>query len=59
MMWLCVCTSLCGNDGDIVPLLVLTVQLGHCSDEPGVWSDAEQSFWVRLRIDGEPEGDRR
>jgi len=54
-----VCTSLCSNNGDIMPLFMLSVQLSHCRDEPSVWSDPEQSFWVRLRIDREPEGERR
>jgi len=42
-----------------MPLFMLSVQLSHCRDEPSVWSDPEQSFWVRLRIDREPEGERR
>lgn len=55
----CPCTSLCGNDGDIMPLLMLAVQLCRRSDESRVRSDAEQSLRVGLRIDGEPEGDMR
>lgn len=53
--WRPVITSLSGNDGDIVPLLMLTVQLRCRGDKPSVWGDAEQSLWIWLRINGVPE----
>lgn len=48
-------TPLCGDDSDIMPLLLLTVQLHHCAYEARVGGDAEQSLWVWLGIDGVPE----
>ena len=48
-------TSLCGDDGDVVPLLLLAVQLYHRGDEAGVRADTEDRLRVRLRIDGIPD----
>lgn len=48
-------TSLCGNDSDIMPLLLLTVQLHHRADEARVRGNAEQRLGIRLRINGVPE----
>lgn len=41
-----VITSLRGDEGDIVPLLMLTVQLCCRRDKPSVWGDPEQSLWI-------------
>lgn len=48
-------TPLCGDDSDIMPLLLLTVQLHHSVDKASVRGDAEQSLGVWLGIDGVPE----
>lgn len=47
-------TPLCGDDCDIVPLLLLAVQLHHRADGARVRGDAEQSLGVGLGIDGVP-----
>ena len=47
-------TPLCGDDSDVVPLLLLAVQLHHRADEARVRGDAEQSLGVGLRINGVP-----
>lgn len=52
-------TPLCCDDGDIVPLFLLTVQLHHRADKACVRGDAEQSLGVWLRIDGVPERNKR
>lgn len=48
------CTSLRGDDCDVVPLLLLAVQLHHRADGSRVGGDAEQSLGVRLGVDGVP-----
>lgn len=47
-------TPLCGDDCDIMPLLLLAVQLHHRADKARVGGDAEQSLGVWLGIDGVP-----
>lgn len=47
-------TSLGGDDGDVVPVVALPVQLHRRGDEAGVGRDAEQRLRVGLGIDGEP-----
>lgn len=47
-------TPLRGDDCDVVPLLLLAVQLHHRADGARVRGDAEQSLGVRLGIDGVP-----
>lgn len=51
-------TSLGGDDCNVVPVLALPVQFHRRGDEAGVWCDTEQSLGVRLRINGEPEGEK-
>jgi len=52
-------TSLGGDDGDVVPVVALPVQLHGRGDEAGVRRDTEQSLRVRLGINGEPGGERK
>ena len=48
-------TSLSGDDSDVVPLLVLAVQLLHRGDEAAVMGDTEQSLRVRLGVNRVPK----
>lgn len=48
-------TSLCGDDSNVVPLLLLSIQFHGRGDEAIVRGDAEQSLGVRLRINRVPE----
>lgn len=51
-------TSLGCNDSNIVPVLAFPIQFHGSGDEACVWGDTKQSLWVRLRINGEPGGEK-